>query len=154
MRLIAHRGNTKGSNRMENHPDYLLATLEQGYDVEIDVWKWEDHWYFGHDMKQYEVTKEDIWSRFGRYFPNLWLHAKNYDALVGLHHSYGFLNYFWHNTDTYTITSKGFFWTEKPYAYINTVYMNANMGNAIKADRDFYAVCSDHVEMIREKDAG
>ena len=54
MRLISHRGNTFGINRNdENHPDYILAALEQGYDCEIDLWLINNEFYLGHDEPQY-----------------------------------------------------------------------------------------------------
>ena len=37
--FISHRGNINGRNsEMENHPEYIMAALREGYDVEIDVW--------------------------------------------------------------------------------------------------------------------
>ena len=39
MILISHRGNLTGPNpKKENHPDYILNALREGYEVEIDVW--------------------------------------------------------------------------------------------------------------------
>jgi glycerophosphoryl diester phosphodiesterase len=39
MKLIAHRGNTEGPNPLEeNKPEYIEEAIENGFDVEIDIW--------------------------------------------------------------------------------------------------------------------
>ena len=37
MKLIAHRGNINGPCERENSPEYILETINLGYDCEIDV---------------------------------------------------------------------------------------------------------------------
>jgi len=138
MRLIAHRGNTFGINRTdENHPDYILAALEQGYDCEIDLWFVDNNFYLGHDEPQYQIEK---WKFLKD--PRLWCHAKNYAALQVL------LNLdvhcFWHQEDDYTVTSRGWIW-----AYPNkpgdkrTIAVMPELHNTDVAG--FAGVCSDYV---------
>ena len=55
MKLIAHRGNTNGRNKLEeNSPDYIKDAIKKGYDVEIDAWLM-DGIYLGHDNPEYET---------------------------------------------------------------------------------------------------
>jgi hypothetical protein len=104
MILISHRGNISGPNQsLENHPDYILTTLKGGFDVEIDFWCVKKKLFLGHDYPQYPIKKNFLNNK------KLWLHAKNLEGLIFLNNtSY---NYFWHEKDSFTITSKGYIWT-------------------------------------------
>ena len=55
MKLISHRGNTSGPNpEKENSPEYIIAALLAGYEVEIDVWFENGKFMLGHSEPQYE----------------------------------------------------------------------------------------------------
>ena len=59
MILISHRGNRNGKNvDRENSPDYIQEALDEGYDVEIDVWVKDDKFFLGHDEPEYTTDKE------------------------------------------------------------------------------------------------
>jgi hypothetical protein len=106
MILISHRGNTEGPNpSQENNPKYIDLALHLNYDVEIDLWIKDGKLFLGHDNPQYEIDFH--WIGFRK--DKLWLHCKNIEA-VEFCYSQSKLNYFWHDTDTLTITSKGFLW--------------------------------------------
>ena len=103
MKLIAHRGLINGPDkRIENQPVTIKSSLEKGYDCEIDLWVFDDRFYLGHDEPQYNVTREFLDQ------PGLWIHAKN---LTAFHWLLGTdLNYFWHESDKYTLTSHRYIW--------------------------------------------
>ena len=109
MILISHRGNITGPNpKLENQPDYILKAIEQGYDVEIDIW-YTDKFMLGHDKPQYEFPF-DLLEKF---HTKLWIHCKNIKAITKIKHNYELntcLNYFWHEHDVITLTSKGYIW--------------------------------------------
>tara|TARA_B100002019_G_C21271233_1_gene602429 strand:- start:724 stop:1170 length:447 start_codon:yes stop_codon:yes gene_type:complete len=109
MRLISHRGNINGKQHsLENQPNYILKAIEQGYDVEIDIW-YTDKFMLGHDKPQYEFPF-DLLEKF---HTKLWIHCKNIKAITKIKHNYELntrLNYFWHEHDTITLTSKGYIW--------------------------------------------
>jgi hypothetical protein len=88
---------------MENNPDYIIAALNAGFNVEIDFWCIKKKIYLGHDHPQYLIKENFLKNK------NLWCHAKNLDGLVYL--SKTNCNYFWHENDSFTITSKGYIWT-------------------------------------------
>ena len=59
MKLISHRGNINGPNSLEeNKPEYIDIAINEGYDVEIDIWYnvFDDSFYLGHDETQYIIT--------------------------------------------------------------------------------------------------
>ena len=104
MVLIAHRGNINGKNpQLENTPTYLNAALEQGYDVEVDVWYVDGKFYLGHDGPELETSLE--------YLDNdrFWCHCKNVEALRELVQSG--VHCFFHQNDDVTLTSRGVLWT-------------------------------------------
>jgi hypothetical protein len=46
MIYISHRGNINGKNiERENSPEYILETLNKGYDVEVDIWIINNKWF-------------------------------------------------------------------------------------------------------------
>ena len=84
----------------ENDPNYIVEALNNGFDVEIDVWyKHGDVW-LGHDNPTYPVDVQFI------QLPMFWCHAKNLDALHYMIDAD--INCFWHQDDERTLTRKGF----------------------------------------------
>lgn len=137
MILIAHRGNINGPNPdRENRTDYLFEALNKKFQIEIDVWYEDKQWWLGHD--------EPRWKTGTTIFEGAWLHAKNKEALERLQGTN--LNYFWHDGDDYTITSKGYVWCHKDAVLVpNSVCLlpeNGYKGDITKC----YAICSDYVE--------
>ena len=50
MKLISHRGNINGKHEgFENNPNYIDTAIEQGYDVEVDIWFISETFFLGHD---------------------------------------------------------------------------------------------------------
>lgn len=104
--LIAHRGNTQGPDfERENRKEYLDAALHAGFDAELDVWVVKNQLFLGHDQAQYPVDLAWLEERAN----NLWVHCKNVEALAALAGTG--LNFFFHDSDSYTLTSHGFIWT-------------------------------------------
>lgn len=105
MILISHRGNINGKNELyENEPSYINSALDEGYDVEIDVWLKNEKWFLGHDIPQYEINYNWLNDRKD----SLWVHCKNIEAVVNLHSKD--MHYFWHENDKITLTSKNYIW--------------------------------------------
>ena len=113
MKFISHRGNLIGPYPdLENRPEYIENALDCGFECECDVWWKDDTWWLGHDRPQYMIKNEFLTQE------GLWIHAKNTDAFHHLNHldnlnrvnNFRRMNYFWHETDAYTLTSKGFIW--------------------------------------------
>lgn len=106
MILISHRGNTNGVNLSnENNPDYIDSALFQGYEVEIDIWKISEQFFLGHDFAHYEISETWLINRINK----LWIHCKNIEAIEYFNSNKKY-NYFWHEDDILTLTSKGFIW--------------------------------------------
>lgn len=148
MRLISHRGNIKGPNPdQENRPLYIDDAILQGFDVEVDVWLVDDEIVLGHDFPQYPVNIE--WLKNGT--ESLWIHCKNieaityfsrYDAIFGS--SGTSFNFFWHETDRVTLTSKGAIWAypgNQPISGSIAVMPEIHNDDLL----DCFGVCSDYV---------
>lgn len=108
MILISHRGNINGKiNELENNPDYINDALIIGYDVEIDIWVINNELFLGHDEPVHNI---DIsWIILNN--KKLWIHCKNVECISFLNKNYNKLNYFWHENDTVTLTSKNYIWS-------------------------------------------
>jgi len=103
MIFISHRGNLDGINpKKENSPDYIISALNEGFDVEVDVWFKDDKFYLGHDTPKYEIDYNFLISE------KLWCHAKNIESLNEMK-KYN-IHYFWHENDIVTLTSKNYVW--------------------------------------------
>lgn len=151
MIYIAHRGLYLGPDKeKENHPDQISLALEQDYDCEIDVHVVNNKLYLGHDEPIYEV--DEYWLRNSRF----WIHAKNKETLLWFYKCKNWkYNYFWHENDQYTLTSKGFIWTH-PNSKLLSIsimvmpeYVDNTLNNAVEAR--CFAICSDFVQDIKTK---
>lgn len=150
MRLISHRGNLSGSEpENENNPEFITKALNLGYDVEIDLRFKDNKLYLGHDEPQYELDLN--WLE--KYHTKLWLHCKDINVIQKLHQidSRGsHLNYFWHETDTLTITSKGFLWVypgKQPIVGSIAVLPELNNDDVSKC----FGVCTDYINKYKNE---
>ena len=107
MILISHRGNINGRmESYENEPNYIDSAISKGYDVEVDVWYKDKILWLGHDKPDYEVD----FSWFVERLHKLWIHCKNIESVVFFKECGYDVNYFWHEEDTITLTSKNYIW--------------------------------------------
>lgn len=142
MKLISHRGNTNGPIRTrENAPEYIDSSIRLGYDCEVDIWRIGDRLFSGHDSPTYEVSDSWITERANV----LWIHCKNIEGLYYFTKNNN-TNFFWHQNDDVTITSKGFLWTY-PGKQL-TVYSIAVLPEfeSFKDINISYGICSDYIE--------
>jgi hypothetical protein len=145
MKLIAHRGNISGPNKFENEPNYIQKSLDLGFDVEVDIRLIDSEWWLGHDTPQYKISSPSY------IFDNskIWWHCKNFAALEKLQGSS--LNYFWHQEDDHTVTSKGFIWTYpgKDIGKKNIVVMPEMVMSLTEIyNLNCFGICSDYVQNI------
>lgn len=106
MKIISHRGNIDGKSQFENTKEQINNAIDLGFDVEIDLWVIQDKLYLGHDGPENECGLDFLYYNSGK----LWIHAKNLDAVSYLN-KHDTLNWFWHDKDVMTLTSKGYIWS-------------------------------------------
>ena len=142
MLFIAHRGNTEGRNEArENEPNYIMKAMADGCAAEIDVWFYMGKFWLGHDVPTYEVGESFL------EHPMLWCHAKNEAALWNMNLS-DKINFFWHESDRFTLTSKGYVWTADTKTQLpNAVIMVAENAEpwqrTLWASNLVFGICSD-----------
>jgi hypothetical protein len=149
MIFISHRGNIEGVQPdRENSPEYIDEAIISGYEVEVDI-RWKDgELFLGHDKPQYPTSLEWLLERK----EYLWIHTKDYESLATLQ-DYA-LRYFWHEKDSFTLTSNGYIWSHD--------FQNKMTRHCIVpllsleeveqyTQKHFYAVCSDYVESCTRK---
>lgn len=142
MVLISHRGNINGKTERENHPSYIDEAIKLGYEVEIDIRIENNQLKLGHDTSDYEIDIEWLRERKDK----LWIHCKNHKAVEYLHQTD--LNWFWHNDDDITLTSKGFIWAHpKIQPLKNSIAVLPDNYNWDLTD--CYGICSDYIQKYK-----
>jgi hypothetical protein len=159
MIYIAHRGNTEGPKpEEENTPPYIQQAIDDGYDVEVDVWGSGMQLFLGHDEGTFEVPFSFLSDRM-RY---LWVHCKNAQALHLMRTYAPEIRYFWHQTDDYTLTSWHDIWCypgKDPVGKHSIIVMPEMVipfldgGTPLEhlLSSDAGGVCSDYVKFLRYK---
>jgi hypothetical protein len=148
MIYISHRGNINGNNpERENSPEYIIETLNKGYEVEIDIW-YVDGWYLGHDKPTYKINLEFLLN------DKFWCHAKNIHALLVMKEK-NVLKYFWHQNDDFTLTSNGLFWTFPgkditQHSILVLPELTIKFKDSINfCNGNLYGICSDYIEKYK-----
>ena len=142
MILISHRGNLNGPIRSsENEPSYIDLSISKGYDVEVDVWYLNNNLFLGHDIPQYNVNFTWFKDRISK----LWVHCKNIESVIFFTTTEYKFNYFWHETDTVTLTSHNHIW-----AYPGKQPINNSIAVMPEINDDdltqCMGICSDYIE--------
>jgi hypothetical protein len=144
--IIAHRANLVGRNpQTENTIKAARRALNKGFNVELDVWRYKDKWYLGHDKPEHLVNGYDFKSLLNDEF--VWMHCKNKEALEYLVQNMPVCDFFWHDKDQYTLTAKNRIWTYPG------VYLPESRGVAVMPENgalwtrseilSSYAICTD-----------
>jgi hypothetical protein len=109
-------------HRVNNISD-IDRHINNGLDVEVDIWAINDFLFLGHDGPEHKVSLDFLTdpSRSS----SIWAHCKNIQALYRLQ---TVMNCFYHTDEDFVLTSKGFVWKYPE------VYHRGNL----------YAVCIDH----------
>jgi hypothetical protein len=150
MILISHRGNINGRiEKDENNPDYIDNAIKLGYEVEIDIWfkeiDKEPHLYLGHDKPQYLLDFDWLSQRID----NLWIHCKNIEAIEFFTKHERNYNFFWHENDTLTLTSKKVIWAYPGKQPIKNSI--AVMPELFNDNLDFCkGICSDYIQNYKK----
>jgi len=141
VKFISHRGNLNGPNKKtENTVKQIDFVINEGFECEVDLWFVDDNLFLGHDNPESEISFE--WLE--KNSQSLWIHCKNFEALNFLKNLNDKFNFFWHQNDDFTLTSKGYIWTypEKKYDKNSVI---VKLDSKLPKNLDLYAVCTDFV---------
>ena len=146
MKIISHRGHENGSDiNLSNKPDQIILLFKKKFEIEIDLWAKDDFLYLGHDFPEFKINLDFLMNMKN----NLWIHCKNFESLNFLQDYKKELNFFWHDTDDYTITSKGYPWIypNKPLIKngIEVVLSKEITLERINSKFPLHAICSDFI---------
>ena len=152
VKLIAHRGNIFGRDeKLENSPKYLDSAIQQNFDVEVDIRVINKEIFLGHDIPLFKINLD--WLNRRKNF--LWVHCKNFEAINFLSNRENELNFFFHESDYLTLTSKRFLWTfpgkltsKKSIAVMPELVSVDWLDNIQKSKLHPYGYCSDYVGEI------
>lgn len=147
MKFISHRGNISYKKEsLENNPNYLFEAVEEGFDIEFDLWEINSKLYLGHDAPQFEIDEKFLI----QVEQKSWIHAKNINAASFLNETK--FHWFWHENDKFTLTNKSIMWTY-PGIFINNSIINQPeliQFLALKNQKmNFYGVCADNISAFK-----
>ena len=154
MRLISHRGNIEGKNvDLENKPEYINEAINNGFEVEIDVWFKDKKWFLGHDNPEYGIDLD--WLQNTKKF---WIHCKNIDAFSEMYFLFSQdivdLNFFWQDKDLFSLTSHGYLWgnvgTNLLHNTCKSITVLPEIANDINITK-FAGICSDFIKDYKGK---
>lgn len=133
IKIISHRANLNGIDKsLENNPEQIKKVLKL-FEVEIDLWDINGDLYLGHDEPQYKINNN--------FFDNkMWIHCKNLSAAQTM--SKTSFNWFWHENDKLTQTSKGFLWCY-PGVYLENG-ITVEFGYNQYLPKNIYGICTDY----------
>jgi hypothetical protein len=145
IKYIAHRGNINGPSTKENHPDQIVECIRKGYDVEIDIRYINYNIHLGHDEPTYKIDSFFL----EKYSNFLWIHCKDLSSLHFCLSQKNSLNFFWHDKDCHTLTSKKIIWSYpgQPITKRSICVLPEQVDN-INIDSEFngYGICSDYIK--------
>ena len=152
MKIISHRGNLSGPGQKENHPDQIDFCLKSGFECEVDLWLEAGNLLLGHDFGQFVITIKWLMDRKS----SLWIHCKNSAALDYLSENDDLkLNFFWHETDSYTLTSSNMVWVypgrellPRSIAVLPELWLGDEEKSGISS---CFAICTDYPEKYRSE---
>ena len=143
LKLIAHRGNVAGRDQtLENSPEYIDTAISLAYDVEIDVRYVDQTIWLGHDKPERNVSFDWIKDRSNK----LWIHCKDINALEFFqkNNQHNEFNFFWHENDTVTLTSKNYIWAFPGITCCNSIAVLPELTNHDVSKH--LGVCSDIIK--------
>lgn len=152
--IISHRGNLDGPDLInENRPTQIDYVIGLGFECEIDLRYENKEFYLGHDKSDHQIDYEWLLGRSDY----LWVHCKSFQTLNKLIEINSLLQFFWHQSDDYALTNKGYIWTfpgcdlgEKSVA----VLPEKNVSRKNWSDQTLkttYGVCTDYPKIFKEK---
>lgn len=145
MIFISHRGNLNGViPHRENTPEYIDEAIKQGFDCEIDLRMKDDAPFLGHDTPDHPINAEWLIDRRG----SLWIHVKEYSALIWLMKNCPQCKFFCHESDKFTLVSNGWIWShDLTNPMIRKCVIPLLSKESVKdyLQTGFGAVCSDYV---------
>lgn len=151
MIYISHRGNLNGIiHERENSPAYIQECIDAGYECEIDLRMKDGVPHLGHDTPDHPVSVEWLGSRADM----LWIHVKEYEALVWLMEHLPSAKFFCHEGDRYTLTSNGWVWSHDLHNLMTSkciVPLLSKESVQSYSQNGFGAVCSDYILDCVEK---
>lgn len=144
IKVISHRGNLYGPDKEnENKPFQILLAIGKGFDVEVDLWVEDNRLFLGHDYAEHEIPISFL--RDNKKF--LWIHCKNLQAIEWLKHFLPDSNFFWHQSDDFTLTSKGYIWTY-PGKDTTDQSIIVDLTESPAASVDTFGICTDYPERV------
>lgn len=158
MRIISHRGNLTGPDKIrENKELALIEALEKGFDIEFDIWYVAGRFWLGHDTAEISFSVDTLIHWSSKYMDRMfYVHCKNLWALEELSYiSKNNIIPFCHDMDQAILLKDNTIWIhpnalsnsskrDKSIAVFSTC-KTAKYDVSLDIDfSDFYGICTDY----------
>lgn len=146
-RWILHRGLLNGPDKeKENKETELWKRLQDGWDIEVDMWWFEGDIWLGHDGPACLLHDKRLLES-----PRVWIHCKNIDMFRYMIDNKPGAAYFSHNIDEAVLTSNGFIWCYPGVqAGIHSIVVMPERTPEMKVDlTSIGGICSDYSFLIK-----
>ena len=152
MKIISHRGNLKGENpNLENTKHYIDSALNEGFDVEVDLWMIDKKYYLGHDNPENKVELEWLDERK----KNIWIHTKNFSCFESLLEMNDNFIFFYYTIEPVVMVSNKVIWSHEPNEmeiHKNCVIPLLNKSQIINNNfHGWYGICTDFPRALKDK---
>jgi hypothetical protein len=146
-KFISHRGNLyKKDLDRENNIEFIEEVIDMGFDCEVDLWMVDSKIFLGHDKPFQNISIQNLIDLNS----NLWIHCKNLEILDYLIDNSDFnLNFFWHQKDDYTLTSKNYIWTY-PGKKITKNSVIVDLNHKAIFNTSVFGICSDNIFEVKQ----
>ena len=148
-RWILHRGLLNGPDKeKENKESELWQRIQDGWDIEVDLWWKESDVWLGHDEPVSILHDRRLLES-----PYVWVHCKNIDMLTFMRDRNPGAVYFSHNVDEAVLTSNGFIWCYPgSQAGKHSIIVMPERTPEIKIDfSTIGGICSDYSSLAKAK---
>ena len=148
MKFISHRGNVSGvDSEKENTIETIGLAIDDGFDVEIDLWFKNKKFYLGHDEPNNEIDLKYLLENS----EVLWCHAKTILTLNELlKHTQ--INCFFHQKDDVTLTSHNHIWTYPEQLLTeHSILLKFDLDGDYELPVNIIGICSDYIKYYKNK---
>lgn len=147
MIIIAHRGNIDGPDSCNHDLKKIADGIGQGYYMELDLWKIDGNFYFGHDTPEKLICLDDF------DHPKVFFHLKNL-FLPRLK----FADAFSIDHDNFVLTLRGRLWCNYGAGFAENsvvcapelVKSEEPLENFLRSHQKAWGICTDYARTAKE----
>jgi len=148
---ILHRGLKDGpDSALENREELLLERIQEGWEVEVDLWLKEGSFWLGHDGPERPLKDRRLLTN-----EKVWVHCKNLEMVAYMVEQRPGAPFFSHDRDEAVLTSNGLIWCYPGFqAGPNSIVVMPERVPEFRIDYErIRGICTDYKEPVNSLDS-